>query len=184
MTFNQDEIAKLDRLLTYLYDNRGEKVNHNAAAEALEVEKEEYKFINNILLDFSDQPENKLGNRQKAGKIDSLVLSIDNGYKAKRFIDNGGFKGYFDRQTEQMEKSTTNINVSGNGNIITNHSDFENSPLINIPTIQPERKAQKKIETSLSTIIAEKVASATRTPSTFASEENFQTLPRFFSVFT
>ena len=124
MTFSQDEIAKLDKILLFLYENEGYRIDDSFAAKKLGIDKDEYNFLCLSIVDFSDSEE-KIGDIMDAGsKMRSLRLE----YEAKRFIDNGGFKGYFDRQIEQMEKSTSKTEIH-NGDRINigdiNHSDLQ-----------------------------------------------------------
>jgi hypothetical protein len=100
MILSQSEIAKLDKLLSYLYENRKYSPRHDSdVSKHMGISVEESAYLRRTLIEFSEQEE-CLGRLMEASSPNRF-LKLE--YEAERFIKNGGFKSYFKKKNKSQK---------------------------------------------------------------------------------
>ncbi len=110
----QEQIDLIDKLfLIVLRPNKGLKPGPELTRKELQVPKDLFKFLYNTMCEIGHKEEILIARQFGYGDYD--VVRIDY-IKSKLFIDEGGFKGYFEREnsSQRVFSDTTIINNSGN----------------------------------------------------------------------
>jgi len=144
---SNEETSKLDEILMFLNDTKGYSYEKPFLIEKFEISLEQYDFLYNKIVEFSLN-EHSIGNILDREK---RYATIECDFSTERFIQSGGFKGYYNLKKEkELQQSQSNINNIFNGSIKNSKIEIDNSSQKNtnksITKILEQKKENKLLE--------------------------------------